>query len=81
MPAINKSYRPKPEAPKRTPPPLPAYLRENQVLQSLPISKSSLWRLVAAEKLKVIRISKRMTLFSAQSVLDYLAECETKGQK
>lgn len=61
--------------------PLPAYLRESQVLKSLPISKSSLWRLVAADKLKVVRISKRMTLFSAQSVLDYLAECEAKGRR
>lgn len=61
--------------------PLPAYLRESQVLKSLPISKSSLWRLVAAEKLKVVRISKRMTLFSAQSVLDYLAECEAKSRR
>ncbi|SDZ43316.1 hypothetical protein SAMN05518669_13515 [Variovorax sp. YR634] len=61
--------------------PLPAYLRESQVLQSLPISKSSLWRLVAADKLKVVRISKRMTLFSAQSVLDYLEECEKKGRE
>jgi predicted DNA-binding transcriptional regulator AlpA len=51
------------------------------VLQSLPISKSSLWRLVAADKLKVVRISKRMTLFSAQSVLDYLADCEKNGRE
>lgn len=81
MPARNTNLPTDSKQSLGTPPPLPAYLRENQVLQSLPISKSSLWRLVAADKLKVVRISKRMTLFSAQSVLDYLADCEKKGRK
>ena len=81
MPTKNTSLPTESTLTARTPPTLPAYLRENQVLQRLPISKSSLWRLVAADKLKVVRISKRMTLFSVQSVLDYLADCEKKGSK
>lgn len=67
--------------PSAAPSPIPAFLREKQVLESLPISKSTLWRLVAAGKLEVLRISQRATLFKAQSVLDYLADCEQKGKK
>lgn len=56
--------------------PMMAYLRENQVLALLPISKSTLWRMVAAKKLKTLKISARVTLFSTQSLQEYLSACE-----
>ena len=70
-----KAFNPKTGS-QSTTPPMMAYLRESQVLALLPISKSTLWRMVAAKKLKTLKISARVTLFSAQSLQEYLSECE-----
>lgn len=65
----------------RTPPPLPAYLRVEAVVRHLQVSKATVWRLAAAGKINTLKISKRVTLFSTQSIQDYLDDCEKKGHK
>jgi len=70
-----------PKSNTRTPQPLPRFMRESEVLQHLRVSKSTVWRLVAADKLKVLRISKRVTLFCSESIESYLADCKDGGAK
>ncbi|WP_218511732.1 AlpA family transcriptional regulator [Variovorax sp. dw_308] len=83
MPIINTTDTALSEAKRapRTPPPLPAYLRVEAVIRHLQISKATVWRLAAAGKISTLKISKRVTLFSAQSIQDYLDECEKVGGK
>ena len=70
-----------PKSNSRIPQPLPRFMRESEVLQHLRVSKSTVWRLVAADKLKVLRISKRVTLFCSESIENYLADCKDGGAK
>jgi predicted DNA-binding transcriptional regulator AlpA len=46
------------------------YLRANDVLALIPVSKSTLWRWVRCQKLKPWRLGPRITVFSREEVMD-----------
>lgn len=58
----------------------PRYIREKDLLKILPISKSTLWRKVAAEEFpKPIKLSQKITAWKTSDVDDWFAEQDLGG--
>lgn len=55
--------------------PRTGFLRQTQVLQLVPISKSTLWRRIQAETFpKPVKLSVRVTVWRAEDVYGWIAQ-------
>jgi predicted DNA-binding transcriptional regulator AlpA len=68
-----------PAVPAETSDPLDPLLRESEVRKLVPVSRSTLWRMVRREEFpRPVRISKNIVGYRRAAVAEYLRSCQSR---